>query len=40
MAKDKIMRGWIEQELENVRNSYLAKVLNMTGAYHREIEFP
>ncbi|MGO9621582.1 MAG: sacsin N-terminal ATP-binding-like domain-containing protein [Desulfobaccales bacterium] len=32
------MKKWVERELEKVRQSYIAQILNMTGAYHREIE--
>ncbi len=33
-----IMQDWLDGELEKVEKSYTAQVLNMTGAYHREIE--
>jgi hypothetical protein len=32
------MKDWIEQELDKIKQSYITKVLNMTGAYRREIE--
>lgn len=32
------MKEWIGQELQKVEEGYVAKVLNMTGAYRREIE--
>lgn len=31
------MKDWIKAELEKVKQSYLAQVRNMTGAYNREI---
>ncbi|MBW1794766.1 MAG: DUF3883 domain-containing protein [Deltaproteobacteria bacterium] len=32
------MKDWIKQELETVRETYLGKVLRMTGDYNREVE--
>jgi len=32
------MREWVKLELSKVEQSYVAKALNMTGAYRREIE--
>jgi len=32
------MQEWVKLELEKVEQSYIAKALNMTGAYRREIE--
>jgi len=33
-----IIRDWMGDELQNTEKSYTAQALNMTGAYHREIE--
>lgn len=33
-----IIKDWIDEELQIIKQSYEAQVLNMTGAYNREIE--
>jgi hypothetical protein len=35
MAKDKIMKDWIKQKLETLRQTYLSEVRRITGDYNR-----